>query len=71
MNCAICNKPFRTADIRLKAELKGICLDCAVEGDFFGMTDYEINRCQAMLNVIADHNRMTSAQRQHQTDMGK
>ena len=71
MNCAICAKAFTTADIRLRTELKGICLDCAVEGDFFGMTGHEIDRCYAMLKTIADHNRMTSAQRQHQTDMGR
>ena len=70
MNCAICNKPFREGDIRMRTELKGICLHCAKEGDWFGMTDHEINRCLSMLKVIAEHETMTPSQRQHLKDMG-
>ena len=71
MNCALCGTPFKTPDVRMQTELRGICLNCAKETDFYGFTDHEINRCQAMLNVIAKEQNMTSAQRQHLKDMGR
>ena len=70
MTCDLCGNQFITPDIRLQAELRGICLNCAKESDFFGFTDHEINRCQAMINVLAADAKMTSAQRQHLKDMG-
>ncbi|CAB4135332.1 hypothetical protein UFOVP1506_8 [uncultured Caudovirales phage] len=71
MNCAICAKQFNNAEFRLRLELKGICLDCAKKGDFYDMTDEEIDKCFAVLKAITDYENMTSAQHQHQTDMGR
>lgn len=68
MNCNICDAPFRTGDIRMRTELRGICLLCAEEGGFVGMTLEETTRCVAMLRVIRAEQKMTSFQRQLQKD---
>jgi hypothetical protein len=69
MNCEICDAPFRTGDIRMRSELRGICLACAEEGGFVGMTLEETARCVAMIRVIRAEQKMTSFQRQLQKDM--
>jgi hypothetical protein len=68
MNCEICDAPFRTGDIRMRNELRGICLLCAEEGGFVGMTLEETARCVAMLRVIRAEQKMTSFERQLQKD---
>ena len=68
MNCEICDAPFRTGDIRMRSELRGICLACAEEGGFVGMTLEETARCVAMIRVIRAEQKMTSFQRQLQKD---
>ena len=68
MNCEICDAELNTADIRMRAELRGICLLCAEEGEFFGMTLEETTRCVAMIRVIRAEQKMTSFQRQLQKD---
>ncbi len=68
MNCEICDAPFRTGDIRMRNELRGICLACAEEGGFVGMTLEETARCSAMIRVIRAEQKMTSFQRQLQKD---
>jgi hypothetical protein len=68
MNCEICDAPFRTGDIRMRDELRGICLLCAEEGGFVGMTLEETTRCVVMLRVIRAELKMTSFQRQLQKD---
>jgi hypothetical protein len=68
MNCEICDAPFRTGDIRMRLELRGICLACAEEGGFVGMTLEETTRCVAMLRVVRAEQKMTSFQRQLQKD---
>jgi hypothetical protein len=68
MNCEICDAPFRTGDIRMRNELRGICLLCAEEGGFVEMTLEETARCVAMLRVIRAEQKMTSFERQLQKD---
>ena len=68
MNCEICHAPLRTGDIRMRSELRGICLACAEEGGFVGMTLEETARCVAMIRVIRAEQKMTSFQRQLQKD---
>ena len=69
MRCAICDAPFRTGDIRMRSELRGICLYCAEEGGFHGMTLEETTRCSAMLRVIRTNQNATPEQRRHIKDM--
>ncbi|CAB4167287.1 hypothetical protein UFOVP1511_13 [uncultured Caudovirales phage] len=69
MNCEICDAELNTADIRMRAELRGICLLCAEEGEFFGMTLEETTRCVAMIRVVNSEKKMTSFERQLQKDM--
>lgn len=69
LDCGKCGKSFHSADLRLRFELRGICLDCAEANNFAGMTLEETARCVAMLKVIADYKKSTAAQRQHQKDM--
>jgi hypothetical protein len=69
MNCNICACGFNSADIRMRTELRGICLKCAEEGGFFGMTLEETTRCVAMLRVVRAEQKMTSFERQLQKDM--
>jgi len=69
MNCQICDAPFRTGDIRMTQELRGICLLCAEEGDFYGMTLEETARCVAMIRVINNLKTQTPAQARHLKDM--
>lgn len=68
MNCAICDAEFRTGDYRMRNELRGICLLCAEEGGFHGMTLEETTRCAAMLRVVRAEQKMTAFQRQLQKD---
>ena len=51
MNCQICDAEFRGGDMRMRDELRGICLLCAEEGGFHGMTLEETTRCAAMLRA--------------------
>ena len=69
MKCGICDAEFRGGDMRMRDELRGICLLCAEEGGFHGMTLEETTRCAAMLRVIRAEQKMTSFQRQLQKDM--
>ena len=69
MNCEICDAELNTSDIRMRAELRGICLLCAEEGEFFGMTLEETTRCVAMIRVVNSEKKMTSFERQLQKDM--
>jgi hypothetical protein len=69
MNCEICDAPFRTGDIRMRNELRGICLVCAEEGGFVGMTLEETARCSAMIRVIKQSQNQTPAQARHLKDM--
>lgn len=66
--CGICDALFRTGDIRMRNELRGICLLCAEEGGFHGMTLEETTRCVAMLRVVRAAQKMTAFQRQLQKD---
>lgn len=68
MKCAICDAEFRGGDMRMRDELRGICLLCAEEGGFHGMTLEETTRCTAMLRVIRAEQKMTAFQRQLQKD---
>ena len=68
MNCKICDAEFRTGDIRMRNELRGICLACAEANNFAGMTLEETARCVAMLKVIAEYKKSTAAQRRHLKD---
>jgi hypothetical protein len=69
MNCQICDAPFRTGDIRMRTELRGICLNCAEEGGFVGMTLEETTRCVAMIRVVNNLKNQTPAQARHMKDM--
>jgi hypothetical protein len=69
MNCAQCAKSFNSADLRLRLELRGICLDCAEANAFAGMTLEETARCVSMLKVIADYKKQTPEQARHLKDM--
>ena len=68
MKCAICDAEFRGGDMRMRDELRGICLLCAEEGGFHGMTLEETTRCTAMLRVVRAEQKMTAFQRQLQKD---
>jgi len=68
MSCSQCHKVFNNADVRLRFELRGICLNCAEANNFAGMTLEETSRCVNMLRVIADHKKSTAAQRRHLKD---
>lgn len=68
-HCGNCGVNFNSADVRCRLALRGICLNCAQANDFAGMTLEETARCVSMLKVIADHKKLTAAQRQHQKDM--
>jgi len=69
MKCEICEAELTTADVRCRAELRGICLVCAEEGEFFGMTLEETTRCVAMIRVVRADRIMTAFQRKLQKDM--
>jgi hypothetical protein len=69
MNCNICGCGFNSADIRMRTELRGICLKCAEEGGFVGMTLEETARCVAMIRVINNLKTQTPAQARHLKDM--
>ena len=67
--CDSCKKSLNTADVRLRFELRGICLKCAEANNFAGMTIEETSRCVSMLRIIAEYKKQTAAQRQHLKDM--
>lgn len=67
--CGICDSLFHTADFRMRNELRGICLLCAEEGGFYGMTLEETTRCVAMLRVVRAEQNATPEQRRHTKDM--
>lgn len=69
MNCEICDALLLIGDIRMSKELRGICLLCAEEGDFYGMTLEETTRCVAMIRVINQRKNQTPAQARHLKDM--
>ena len=69
MTCAQCKKVFNTADVRLRSELRGICLNCAETNNFAGMTLEETSRCVNMIRIVAEHKKMTAGQRRHLKDM--
>jgi hypothetical protein len=69
MKCEICDAEFRTGDIRMRNELRGICLACAEEGGFVGMTLEETARCVAMIRVINNLKTQTPEQARHLKDM--
>jgi hypothetical protein len=69
MNCNICALGFNSADIRMRTELRGICLKCAEESGFVGMTLEETARCVAMIRVINNLKTQTPAQARHLKDM--
>ena len=69
MNCNICASGFNSADIRMRTELRGICLKCAEEGGFVGMTLEETARCVAMIRVINNLKTQTPGQARHLKDM--
>ncbi len=69
MNCNSCARGFNSADIRMRTELRGICLKCAEESGFVGMTLEETARCVAMIRVINNLKTQTPAQARHLKDM--
>jgi len=69
MNCKICLSAFNTADVRMRIELRGICLKCAEEGGFVGMTLEETARCVSMIRVVNNLKTQTPAQARHLKDM--
>ena len=69
MNCNSCARGFNSADIRMRTELRGICLKCAEESGFKGMTVEETARCVAMIRVINNLKTQTPAQARHLKDM--
>lgn len=54
----------------MQTELRGICLNCAEEGGFVGMTLEEIARCVSMIRVVNQLKNQTPAQARHLKDMG-
>jgi hypothetical protein len=68
MNCNICDAKQTTADLRMRDYLRGICLLCAEEGGFHGMTLEETTRCVAMLRIVRAEQKMTSFERQLRKD---
>jgi hypothetical protein len=69
MNCNSCARGFNSADIRMRTELRGICLKCAEESGFVGMTLEETARCVAMIRVVNNLKTQTPAQARHLKDM--
>ena len=69
MNCNICASGFNSADMRMRTELRGICLLCAEEGGFVGMTLEETARCVSMIRVVNQLKNQTPAQARHLKDM--
>ena len=69
MNCGKCDKGFNSADLRMRVELRGICLKCAEKSGFKGMTVEETARCVAMIRVINNLKTQTPAQARHLKDM--
>ncbi len=69
MNCAVCNAPFNTLDVRLQTELRGICYDCSEELSFHGMTLEEVTRVVRVSKAIRSDQNATSVQRRHLKDM--
>jgi hypothetical protein len=69
MNCQICDAKQTTADLRMRNYLRGICLLCAEEGGFVGMTLEETARCVAMIRVVNNLKNQTPAQARHLKDM--
>ena len=53
----------------MRTELRGICLKCAEEGGFVGMTLEETARCVAMIRVVNQLKNQTPAQARHLKDM--
>jgi hypothetical protein len=53
----------------MRVELRGICLKCAEEFGFKGMTVEETARCVAMIRVINNLKTQTPAQARHLKDM--
>jgi hypothetical protein len=53
----------------MRNELRGICLACAEEGGFVGMTLEETARCVAMIRVINQLKTQTPKQARHLKDM--
>jgi hypothetical protein len=53
----------------MRTELRGICLKCAEEGGFVGMTLEETARCVAMIRVVNNLKNQTPAQARHLKDM--
>ena len=68
-HCGRCDKSFNSADVRMRLNLRGICLVCAEEIGFKGMTVEETSRCVAMIRIVKAHKKMTASQRQHLKDM--
>jgi len=69
MNCGKCDKSLNSADLRMRVELRGICLKCAEESGFKGMTVEETARCVAMIRVVNNLKTQTPAQARHLKDM--
>jgi hypothetical protein len=55
--------------MRMRTELRGICLKCAEEGGFVGMTLEETARCVSMIRVVNQLKNQTPAQARHLKDM--
>ena len=55
--------------MRMRTELRGICLKGAEEFGFKGMTVEETARCVAMIRVINNLKTQTPAQARHLKDM--
>jgi hypothetical protein len=53
----------------MRNELRGICLACAEEGGFVGMTLEETARCVAMIRVVNQLKTQTPTQARHMKDM--
>jgi hypothetical protein len=69
MNCAVCNAPFKTLDVRLQTELRGICYECSEELSFRGLTLEEVTRVVRVSKAIRADQNATSVQRRHTKDM--
>jgi hypothetical protein len=69
VNCGKCDKSFNSADLRMRTELRGICLKCAEESGFKGMTVEETARCVSMIRVVNNLKKQTPAQARHLKDM--
>jgi hypothetical protein len=53
----------------MRTELRGICLKCAEEFGFKGMTVEETARCVSMIRVVNQLKNQTPAQARHMKDM--